>query len=86
MGARSSFKGGGLHEIPPQANGYYRIDNVPAYFQLWTARGSSGDTSGLVYRQCAGPQTVLLYVVKNPARFSGGGDWLWVKSGKYAKP
>jgi hypothetical protein len=26
---------------------------------------------------------VLLYVVKNPTNISGGGDWLWVKSGKY---
>jgi hypothetical protein len=27
---------------------------------------------------------VLLYVVKNPAKIHDRGDWLWVKSGKYA--
>jgi len=38
----------------------------------------------MIYRHCFAPQTVLLYVVKNPAKLSDGGDWLYVKSGKYA--
>jgi len=41
-------------------------------------------SSSLVYRHCAGPETVLLYVVQNPDKISDGGDWMWVKSGQYA--
>jgi hypothetical protein len=84
---RATFSGGGLHETTAQMkNGVLRLDNVPAQFNLELAFGAAGDASALVYRQCAGPQTVLLFVVKNPAKISDGGDWLWVKSGKYATP
>jgi len=80
-----TFSGGGLHEIfSATGNGVFRIDNAPAQFDLETAFGSAGDSAANVYLQCFAPQTVLLYVVKNPARLSDGAELLWVKSGKYA--
>jgi hypothetical protein len=79
------FSGGGLHEVTAQIrNGVLRIDNVPPQFDLETAFGNAGSSSSLIYRHCFAPETVLLYVVKNPGKISDGGDWLWVKSGKYA--
>jgi hypothetical protein len=84
-GGRMTFSGGGLKELTSQLqNGVLRIDDAPAHFDLETAFGNGGSGSALIYRQCFGPQTVLLYVVKDPARLSDGADWLWVKSGKYA--
>lgn len=81
----ATFSGGGLHEITSQTrNGVFRIDNVPAQFEMDIEFGSPGSATSNLYRQCFAPQTVLLYVVKNPANISDGGDWLWVKSGKYA--
>ena len=77
-----SYSGGGVREITSQVrNGMVRIDNPPAYFNLGVnvyKPGSAGDL-GLVYRQCFAPTTVLLYVAKD-----SGGDFLWVKSGKYS--
>ncbi len=81
----STFSGGGLREVTGQLrNGVLRIDNPPAQFDIETAFGRAGSGSALLYRQCFGPQTVLLYVIKNPDKLSDGADWLWVKSGKYA--
>ncbi len=81
----STFSGGGLHEVTSQIrNGVLRIDNIPAQFELDAEFGSAGSSSANIYRQCFAPQTVLLYVIKNPANLSEGGEFLWVKSGKYA--
>jgi hypothetical protein len=38
----------------------------------------------MLYRKCAGSQTVLLFVAKNPDKVSDGADWMWVKAGKLA--
>jgi hypothetical protein len=87
MGAngRSTFSGGGLHEVTSQIrNGVLRIDNIPAQFELDAEFGTAGSTSANIYRQCFAPQTVLLFVVKNPANIGEGGEFLWVKSGQYA--
>ena len=85
-GGPETFSGGGLHEMTAQLkNGVLRIANAPPYFDVETHFGNAGDASALIYRQCAGPQSVLLFVVKNPQKLSDGGDWLWVKSGKFAK-
>ncbi|SPE34180.1 exported hypothetical protein [Candidatus Sulfopaludibacter sp. SbA3] len=80
-----SYAGGGLKELTSQLqNGVLRIDGVGQYFDLETAFGNAGSSSTLIHRQCYSPQTVLLYVIKNPAKIGDGGDMLWVKSGKYA--
>jgi hypothetical protein len=82
---RATFSGGGLHEVTGQLqNGVLRIENPPEHFEVDMAFGSAGSSSSTIYRQCYGPQTVLLYVVKNPAKLSDGAAWLYVKSGKYA--
>ncbi len=82
---RATSSGGGLREMTAQLrNGVLRIENAPPQFDIETHFGNAGDSSALIYRQCGGPQTVLLFVVKNPRKLSDGGDWLWVKSGKFA--
>jgi len=59
---------------------------VPAVFdvEITFAGGNKGASSALIYRHCSGPQTVFLFVVKNPNQISDGADFLWVKSGKFA--
>jgi hypothetical protein len=81
-----TFAGGGLKELTSQLqNGVLRIDDLPAYFDVETAFGNAGSSSALIYRQCLGPQTVLLQVIPNSDKLSDGPSyWLWVKSGKYA--
>jgi hypothetical protein len=82
---KRTFSGGGLHEVTAQLrNGVLRIDKPGSSFDMELAFGAAGDASALPYRQCFGPQTVLLLVVKNPDKISDGADWLYVKSGKYA--
>lgn len=82
---RTTFKGGGIQELTSQLrNGALRIENAPPQFDAELAFGNAGSSSALIYRQCPNLETVLLFVVKNPAKLSDGGDWLWVKSGKYA--
>jgi hypothetical protein len=81
----STYSGGGLHEVTSQIrNGVLRLDNIPAQFEMDVEFGTAGSSSANIYRQCFAPQTVLLFVVKNPANIGEGGEFLWVKSGKYA--
>jgi hypothetical protein len=85
-GGKATFTGGGLKELTSQLrNGVLRIDNAPDKFDVETAYSDGGFNGVLIYRQCFGPQTVLLHVVSDPAKSSDGGYWLWVKSGKYAR-
>lgn len=82
----ATFSGGGLHEVTSQMrNGVLRMDNIPAQFEMDLEFGAAGAASATLYRQCFAPRTVLLFVVNNPARLSDGGEWLWVKSGQFAK-
>jgi hypothetical protein len=81
----ATFSGGAIHEILSQThNGVFRIDHAPAQFELVTDFGTAGSSDSNVYLQCFAPQTVLLLVVKNPAKLSDGAELLWVKSGQYA--
>jgi hypothetical protein len=75
---------GGTRHKATGVNGVYRLANVPSNFDLETDFGEGGGSFALIHRQCFGPETVLLYVIKNPAKITDGGDYLWVKSGKYA--
>ena len=87
MGANghATFGGGGLREETAQMrDGALRIENAPKQFDVEIAFGKAGSASALIYRQCFAPETVLLFRVKNPDKISDGGDWLWVKSGKFA--
>jgi hypothetical protein len=80
----STFSGGGLHELTSQLrNGVLRVENVPAQFDVELVFTKGESSSALIYRHCVAPQSVLLFVVKNPDKLSDG-EWLWVKSGKYA--
>jgi len=84
-GGKATFAGGGLHEVTAMAHdGVFRVENVPEVFEMDLEFGAGGATAAKVYRQCFAPQTVLLYVVKDPANVEAGGGWLWVKAGKFA--
>jgi len=83
----STFSGGGLHEITNQVhNGMLRIDHVPPYFMFGIniPTPHEGAATGLIYRQCFAPVTVLYDIVKDPSDPGKGSDWLYAKSGKYA--
>jgi outer membrane lipoprotein-sorting protein len=83
----SGGHGGGLHEISSSGNGIFSIENAPTEFLLYlTFENEVFPATGIVPRRCFAPQTVLLYVVTNPAQKYDNPDWLWVKSGKYARP
>jgi hypothetical protein len=83
----TSYSGGGLHEITSQIrNDMLRIDNPPAYFNLAVnvVQPGHGTSTGLIYRQCFYPTTMLYYVLKDPTDPGKGGDYLYAKAGKYA--
>lgn len=85
MGARWTFSGGSLHEVTSQLrNGALRMDGAKATFYVDATFGEKGDASAFVYRQCYGPETVLLLMVKNPEKLSDGAEFVFVKSGKWA--
>jgi WSC domain len=65
-------------------NGVLPIENAPARLGISFGFGEGGGGMGSFPRQCFGPRTVLLLVVKNPQDVTEGTDFLWVKSGKYA--
>lgn len=80
MGGPQGFSGGNIHEVTGQfRNGSLRIENAPANFDVELLFGQAGGASALIYRQCYGPETTLMFVVKNPQKLGDGGDWLWVK-------
>lgn len=82
-----TYAGGGIREITNMAhNGVVSLGTPPAYFQLGVnvIHPGHGGAMGLVYRRCFAPTTVLLYVVKDYGQQDESGDWLWVKSGKWA--
>jgi hypothetical protein len=82
---KETVSGGGIRDVTAQMqNGAYRIANPSAYFNLESYWGNAGDAFALIYTQCFGPQSVLLFVVKDPSNVGKGGDWLWAKSGKFA--
>jgi len=79
--------GGTLRDVTGTLrNGALWIPNAPDQFNLGLTFASGGVSNALIYRRCVGPQTVLLLVVKNPAKVTDGTDWLRVKAGKYVRP
>ena len=81
----TTFSGGNLHDVSAQVrNGELRIENPGKAFKLYVDFGTPGESDALLYRQCFGPETVLLLELKNPASVMAGTQWMWVTSGKYA--
>ena len=66
------------------ANGVWRIASPPPHFNLMEDFGDAGGGGGMIHRQCWGPVSTLLLVVKDPANVGKGIDLLWDKNGKYA--
>jgi hypothetical protein len=84
-GHPATFSGGGIKEYTAQLrNGVLSVPNISAAFDMEFAFGDAGMGGGYFYRHCTGPETVFLYVLKHPDKISEGGDWMWVKSGKFA--
>jgi hypothetical protein len=82
----SRFSGGSIQDMTPQVrNGVLRIDNAPERFHIDVVFTHGATASVEAYRQCANPQTVLMLVVSDPEQTNLGADWLWVKTGKFAK-
>jgi len=81
-----TYTGCSLQDVTPQyKNGVAKFDAVPESMNLsviFLADGS--ETSALIYRQCASPNTPLYLVLKNPQKVTDGADWMFVKSGKLA--
>jgi hypothetical protein len=63
-----------------------RIDHAPPYFMFGIniPTPHEGADTGLIYRQCFAPVTVLYDIIKDPSDPGKGNDWLYAKSGKYA--
>lgn len=79
---KMTFSGGTIRDVTSQfRNGTLRIPNAPPHFRLdvefGQANGGAGYT-GLIYRHCFRPETVLLLVLSS-AEGSGSYDWLWAK-------
>jgi hypothetical protein len=66
------------------ANGVWRIASPPPHFNILEDFGNAGGGGGMIHRQCWGPVSTLLFVVKDPANLGVGADWVWDKNGKYA--
>jgi hypothetical protein len=80
---RMVVSGGHLTEVTRQMqNGMLRLDNTGKAFHV-EIRVPNGGGAATLYRQCAGPQTTLLFVVTSLDNLTPG-QWLWVKSGKQA--
>jgi hypothetical protein len=85
----TTYSGGHVMEITNRVhNGVVRLGLPPDRFYAGVnlIQPGRGGSLGLVYRQCSAPTTVLLYVVKDYLQPDESGDFLWVKSGKYATP
>jgi len=82
---RATFSGGALQEIAPEGNtGVFRVANLPEQFEIDVEFGDAGSAATKIYRQCFAPQTVLLFVARDPTNLSAGGGWMWAKSGRLA--
>jgi hypothetical protein len=83
LAGTAKFSGGAIKDVSSQIHsGVLRIPNAPQHFYMDVEFGYAGTASALIYRQCFGPQTTLLLVVKTPDKLSDGADWLWSKTGK----
>jgi len=75
--------GGHLIEMTRQMqNGVLRLDNAGKALHI-EIRVPNGGGEATIYRQCAAPQTTLLFVVSSLDHLTPD-QWLWVKSGKQA--
>ena len=83
-----TMSGGHLHEITSGIHdGTVSLgSSLPPYFNMVVNAIHPGHSAGtgLFYRQCFAPTTVLLYIYKNYGQADEGVDALWVRSGKYA--
>jgi hypothetical protein len=66
------------------ANGVARIASPSPHFNLNEDFGNAGGGGGMIHRQCWGPVSTLLMVVKDPQNVGKGVDLVWDKNGKYA--
>ena len=75
---------GGKLTVTAGSNGVWRIASVPLHFDVSEDFGNAGGGGGTLHRQCWGPVSTLLLVVKDPANLGKGADFVWDVKGKYA--
>jgi hypothetical protein len=75
---------GGKLTVTAGANGVLGISSAPPRFNMTMDFGNAGGGGGMIHRQCWGPVSTLLLVVKDPTNLGVGADWIWDKNGKYA--
>jgi hypothetical protein len=65
-------------------SGVWKIASPPPHFNLMEDFGNAGGGGGMIHRQCWGPVSTLLLVVKDPANLGKGADFVWDVKGEYA--
>ncbi len=75
---------GGKLTVTAEGRGVWRINDVPARFQVADSFTNGGGGRGWIRRRCWGPVSTLLLVVHDPNNLAKGADWVWDKNGKYA--
>ena len=79
----AAFTGGQLHEVTGDFhNGTLQLDNAPALFEIDTEFGAGGSAHALIRRQCSGPESTLLLIVRDPANPSDASAWVWAHAAK----
>ena len=66
-------------------NGVWKIASPPVHFNLMEDFGNAGGGGGMIHRQCWGPVSTLLLVVKDPANLGMGEQiGFGIRTTKYA--
>ncbi len=85
VNGRLHFLHGALREVTGELrDGVLAIPNPPPLFRVYVHAPGAAGGEALIYRQCFGPETVLLVVIapQKPGLpdLSKQAHWLWVKS------
>lgn len=79
----ATFAGGQLHEVTGEFHdGSLLLEHAPAIFEIDTEFGIGGSAHALIYRQCFGPETTLLLVVRDPTHPSDANAWVWEQTSR----
>lgn len=76
----ATFGGGQLREVTGDFhNGALQIESPPAVFEIDTEFGTGGSAHALIRRQCFGPETTLLLIVRDPVHPTDANAWVWAR-------
>ena len=63
----------------------FRVDNAPAVMDVRMRLPDGAEATARIHRQCFASRTVLLLLLKNPARPTDGAEWVFAKSGRLSQ-